>query len=70
MNQTNNCCHHCPNRRVGCHNEATCSKWAEHEANKRKRYSDHEKNSTISAIEREHIRKTYRKFDMDRKRKR
>ena len=33
-----NCCSGCPDRRVGCHNAATCAKWAAHEAEKDARY--------------------------------
>lgn len=27
----------CPDRKVGCHNAATCERWAAHEAKKRER---------------------------------
>lgn len=31
------CPPNCPDRCVGCHNEATCERWAAHEAKKRER---------------------------------
>lgn len=37
MNYTE--CKNCPDRRVGCHNVVTCSKWAEHEKLKAELYS-------------------------------
>ena len=34
------CCEGCTERRVGCHNAATCEKWAAHEREKNARYAE------------------------------
>lgn len=61
-----NCCKNCPDRKVGCHDEATCSKWAEHETIKRSLYEEHQKKSELASIERSFIKHHYRKIDKER----
>lgn len=53
-------CKNCPNRRVGCHSEAVCSKWAEFEEYKKKVYARRKKESDLIAIDRNRPKKNYK----------
>lgn len=50
-NYSNNICRDCPDRRVGCHNVDTCSKWAEHERKKKDEYDRRLLNCELTTVE-------------------
>lgn len=61
-------CKDCPNRRVGCHNVETCSKWAEHEKKKEKVYKERQKVCECSCIEITNQGKRMHKYEHDHRR--
>ena len=63
-----NACKDCPNRKVGCHNVETCSKWAEHEKKKEEAYKDRRKTNELSQIEVTHLRHRIHKYEHDHRR--
>ena len=61
-------CRDCPDRKVGCHNVETCSKWAEHEKKKEKIYKKHQKVCELSGIEITHRQQRMHKYEHDHRR--
>ena len=61
-------CENCPDRKIGCHNIETCSKWAEHEKKKEKSYHDRRKVCELSQIEITHRQQKMHKYDHDHRR--
>jgi len=61
-------CKDCPNRKVGCHNAETCSKWAEHEKKKEKVYKERQKVCELSNVEKTHWKQKMHKYDHDHRR--
>lgn len=59
-------CQNCPERRVGCHNEAVCSKWGEFEKTKEKKYAESRKRSDIIGFEKRRILDLYKKVEHDK----
>ena len=61
-------CKDCPNRKVGCHNVETCSKWAEHEKKKEQSYHDRQKVYSLSQIEITNWKQKMHRYDHDHRR--
>ena len=61
-------CKDCPDRKVGCHNVETCSKWAEHEKKKEEAYKDRRKAYSFSQIEITNRKRKMRRYDHDHRR--
>lgn len=53
-------CKNCPNRRVGCHDKAVCSKWGVFEEWKTDEYARRLKESEKVSIERNRPKKNYK----------
>lgn len=70
MNNIDNECKNCPDRRVGCHNVKTCSFWAEHEKKKEKLYKVRKEISeqTSMSIEKAYFKRKMRRHDHDTRR--
>lgn len=66
INEYDDTCKDCPDRKVGCHNIKTCAKWAEHEKKKEKTYARRLQESTLFYIEQQRVRRCYKSIEAKR----